>query len=388
MRILFFTLIKITSFEESGIYSDMVREFVKNGHHIDYFFPNTKSFTKKENNYSLNSIKINLQVQKTSNFFLKFLSYQLLDYKFSNLIKKSKNHYDLLILATPSIFQSRTIKNYRLRYLNSKILLLLKDIFPDNALDLGILNKNFPKLFLYNYFKSIEFKLYKSVNKIGVMTYLNKVYIEGRFPFLKDKLFISPNSIEYYEVKRLTNRESLGLPLNKTIMVFVGNIGLPQDPIFFRKIIESSPDEIFFVIIGTGTGFIHFKGIKNDKLLLINENLSQNLIDQYLINSDYGLIILNHNFHVPNFPSKILTYLNSKLPIIAFTNSFNDLKLMASNSDGWITFFESKIDNYLWEKIKESLFNRAKIPYLSNNDYDFSVKKQVESIIDKFNFHK
>ncbi len=388
MRILFFTLIKITSVEESGIYSDMVREFIKNGHHIDYFFPYSKTFSKKDNYYSLNSIKINFQVQKTSNFFLKYFSYQLLDYKFSNIIKKSKKHYDLLILATPSIFQSRTIKTYRQRYLNSQILLLLKDIFPDNALDLGILSKKFPKILLYNYFKYIESKLYKNVDKIGVMTYLNKIYIEDKFPLLKEKLFISPNSIEYYEVKRLTNRKSLGLPLNKTIIIYVGNVGLPQDPIFFKKLIETSPDEIFFVIIGTGTGFIHFKGIKNDKLLLINENINQNLIDQYLIHSDYGLIILNNNFHVPNFPSKILTYLNSKLPIIAFTNSFNDLKFLASNSNGWITFFESKIDNSLWVKIKESYHNRGKIPYLSNSIYDFNVKKQVEVIIDKFNLNK
>ncbi len=330
MRIFFFTLVKMTSINDSGIYADMVKEFIKKGNQVDYYFPSDKHFCQTGNNFSLNSILINQKVQKTNNFLLKFIAYLLIDYKLSRVIKKSTEKFDLLILATPSIFQLRIIRNFKSKNKNSKILLLLKDIFPDNAMDLGLLENKFPKSIIYKYFKLIEKRLYSLVDKIGVMTKYNKEYIESNHQDIKSKLFISPNSIYPYVIPKLKSRKDLNLP-NNILITFVGNIGLPQDPIFLRNLINSSPENITYLIIGTGSKAYLLKDVPNEKVIFINENLNKEVLDQYLINSDFGLITLNSNFKVPNFPSKLLSYLNANLPIIAFTNYYNDLKELISN---------------------------------------------------------
>ena len=156
MRILFYTLVKVHSLDDRGIYSDMIDEFVKRGHQVDYYFPSIESFTLKGDNYSLNSIKLKQESQKNNNFFIKFLSYLIQDYKFSKIIKSLSNQYNLFIIATPSIFQSKVVKVFKSKNTHSKVLLLLKDIFPDNAFDLGFFRKKFPLNYLFNYLKKIE----------------------------------------------------------------------------------------------------------------------------------------------------------------------------------------------------------------------------------------
>jgi hypothetical protein len=383
MRILFFTLVKITSTSDSGIYADMVKEFISRGHHVDYYFPLEKEFYKSGKNLSLNSLHVSSKVQKTNNFFIKFLTYLLIDYKLSRVINKSNEHYDLLIIATPSIFQTKILNSFKAKYPHSKVLLLLKDIFPDNALDLTILDKKFPKFILYKYFKFIERKIYSLVDKIGVMSIYNKDYIEVNNPEVKEKLFISPNSIYPYIIPKSKTREDLNLPQN-IIITFIGNIGLPQDPYFLRDLILFSPQKVTFLIIGAGSKDYLFKDLPTDKLIFINGNLDKKLLDQYIINSDFGLILLNHKFKVPNFPSKLLSYLNANIPVISLTNEFNDIKELV---------FKGSIIGY-WRNssnLKESLELLKNLKPKNNDSIihtefeNYNVIKQIDFILKSLN---
>ncbi len=380
MRILFFTLKKIISLNDKNIYSDMINEFIKRGHKVDYYFPNEKEFILNNDNFSLNSILIKNKIQKTKNFSLKLFSYILLEFKFVNIILKTKNNYDLLVIVTPSIFQTKIIKTFKNRFPNSKTLLLLKDIFPDNALNLGILNMHFPFIFLYKYFRSIEKKLYNLIDKIGVMTELNRTYILSKYPNLVNKIFISYNSIKFYEIKKNKLRSDLGLPDDKIILIFIGNLGLPQDPLLFKKLIMNSPKNIFYAVIGVGSQEVELSKINSKNFLFINKLFDQDTIDQYLINSDYGLVLLNSKFKVPNFPSKITSYLNANLPLIAITNEFNDLKNLIETKLIVGKWFHNIPINFL--KIIEFLRNLSPKQNLSNHQVLnlYNVEEQIEEI--------
>jgi glycosyltransferase involved in cell wall biosynthesis len=385
MRILFFTLVKMISMEDRGIYSDMVKEFVKKGHHVDYHFPYGKNFSLEGDKYSLNGIKINFKIQKTNNFISKYFSYKRLESLFSKIIIKSKFDYNLLIIVTPSIFQTRVVKVFKKKYINAKTLLLLKDIFPDNALDLGILSLKFPRNIIYKIFKATETRLYELVDKIGCMTELNSQYLVLNNYKVKDKVFISPNSINPYKIKLNLTRSDLGLPADKIIVTFVGNLGLPQNPIFIRKLIDLSPPSILFLVIGDGSLIAPLINIEIHKLRFINKILSQDEIDQYLINSDYGLVVLSAMFKIPNFPSKILSYLNANIPLLAFTNEFNDLKYLITNGEIVGHWQNSGM-------LKESLQllgNLTKFTFKKNNKIihpifkNFHIVNQVNEIIEK-----
>jgi glycosyltransferase involved in cell wall biosynthesis len=285
----------------------MINEFIKKGHPVDYYFPFQNHFSSKGDLHTFTSIKIKGKLEKTNNFVLKFMLYKFLEFQFSKVITKTQTNYDLLIIVTPSIFQTKILRKFKKKFPQSKTLLLLKDIFPDNALDLGILNKKFPLIIAYKYFKKIEKKLYHLVDKIGVMTELNRQYILLKNPSLNHKIFVSPNSAYSYEITKKKSRSDLNLPDN-VLITFIGNIGVPQDPYFLLNLIKFSPKNFSFLIIGTGAKDYLFSNFQNDKVIFVNKVFTQEDIDQYLINSDYGLVLLNYSFNVPNFPSKILSY--------------------------------------------------------------------------------
>jgi hypothetical protein len=372
MKILFFSLIPVHTLVEKGIYADMINEFNEQGDSVDYYFPSNKPYFSQEKNVTFNSIDINENPQKQTNFIKKFFLYLEIEKKFSQLIKQSKKNYDVLIIVTPSIFQLKFLHAFRNKNQGAKVVLLLKDIFPDNAIDLGILKNRFPMNILIYYFKKLEKKLYNQVDHIGCMTPLNIKYISNKHKNLTNKLFLSPNSIKPYEIPVKETRNSLGLPLDKTILIFVGNIGLPQDPEFIKKVLTNMNDNYYFIFIGKGS---HYTKIPlQSNILIINNQISQEIIDQYLINSDFGLIFLSNQFSIPNFPSKILNYINARLPILSFTNNFNDLNYQYLNRT-----------IYLWNQSVESNI-------IKNNDihliYSKPNKKVFDDQIEEFNVSK
>ncbi len=370
MKILFFSLLPIYSLKNKGIYADMISEFYNQGDSVDYFFPSEKFYFKNEGTCTFNSIKTDINPQKQSNFIIKFIIYLYLELKFSNIIKRKKNNYDALILTTPSIFQLKIIRSFKKKNKNSKIFLLLKDIFPDNAINLGVLSNSFPLNILVYIFNLLEKKLFNNVDFIGCMSTLNIDFISRKYPTFKNKLFLSPNSQKPYKIQKLKSRKDLNLPEDKKICIFIGNIGLPQDPQLISSFIKNAPSNFYIILIGNGAKF-SFNYHSN--LLVINKFISQDEIDQYLINSDYGLIFLSYKFKVPNFPSKLLSYFNANIDVIAFTNFYNDLN----------PYFKQSFPTTVFWNNSEKIFyeNLFLFPSLKSNQKDqFLVKNQITTI--------
>jgi glycosyltransferase involved in cell wall biosynthesis len=357
----------------------MINEFIKKGHPVDYYFPFQNHFSSKGDLHTFTSIKIKGKLEKTNNFVLKFMLYKFLEFQFSKVITKTQTNYDLLIIVTPSIFQTKILRKFKKKFPQAKTLLLLKDIFPDNALDLGILNKKFPLIIAYKYFKKIEKKLYHLVDKIGVMTELNRQYILLKNPSLNHKIFVSPNSAYSYEITKKKSRSDLNLPDN-VLITFIGNIGVPQDPYFLLNLIKFSPKNFSFLIIGTGAKDYLFSNFQNDKVIFVNKVFTQEDIDQYLINSDYGLVLLNYSFNVPNFPSKILSYLNANLPILAFTNEYNDLKELIYSKQFFGEWYRS--NNLELSSFNFKLLSKKGLNFSQKKKYE--VEEQINNIISLF----
>jgi hypothetical protein len=55
--------------------------------------------------------------------------------------------------------------------------------------------------------------------------------------------------------------------------------------------------------------------------------LPKNDYDKLLAACDVGLIFLNKNFTIPNYPSRLLSYLEMKIPVIAATDPNSDIGL-------------------------------------------------------------
>ena len=87
---------------------------------------------------------------------------------------------------------------------------------------------------------------------------------------------------------------------------------------------------------------------------------------------DIGLIFLDHRFTIPNFPSRLLSYLENKIPIIAATDVNSDLgRIAEENGFGYwcesvkAQAFTELVDKMLQSDIKQ--MGEKGFEYLSKN---------------------
>tara|TARA_X000000368_G_scaffold415515_1_gene407416 strand:+ start:433 stop:1647 length:1215 start_codon:yes stop_codon:yes gene_type:complete len=398
-NIIFISLINIKSnISERGLYNDLLREFRNNHHNLTVVSPLERRERKPTEFFvedGVNYIKIKtLNIQKT-NFIEKGIGTILIEYQFLRAIKRfTKNlKFDLVLYSTPPVTLYKPLSFIKKRD-KAISYLLLKDIFPQNVLDLGLLSK---KNLIYKFFKHKEKSLYKISDWIGCMSTANVDYMKRNNPEIKNKLEINPNSIE--PIKLMNKRDGKSflfnfykIPKNLTVFLFSGNIGKPQGMDNLLKILKlfKKNKKVFFLIIGDGTESVKVnKFIIKEKInnSLYKSSVNRKFFDKILAGCDVGLISLDFRFTFPNFPSRLLSYLENKMPVISITDNISDLGdiLVKYNCGVKITkdnFSDSKklIEPYINDK--DLLYNHG------NNGYNllikkFNVKESYKKIIDK-----
>ena len=388
-RILFLTLGKINSTKDSGIYSDLAEELSKHAH-ITILCPHErrygyKSLLIKEENVTIYQ-QLTPNIQKTKKIEKIFSTFLMEYFMIYTLVRKLRLYnFELLLVSTPPIFLNKFFRVFKIFNPGAKIYLLLKDIYPQNAVDIGLMSKN---SFLYKYSRKVEQKIYKIVDRIGCMSRANMDYIATHNSEIIQKLELNPNSInlEKYPTKGRTQIEAIPTSLK---LIYGGNLGKPQDASLICEFILKLEqlENVEFTICGTGTeyfkikDFIYRNGVQKTTLLT---NLKKSDYFKLLEKSDLGLIFLDNNFTIPNYPSRIIDYIRYELTIVSITDSITDItELIESNKLGYcFTNSKSQIAKAInqIEKIKE---NRDRNKYngeLILNKY-FNVKDSTNKIL-------
>ena len=351
MNVLFLTLVEFDTIQEHNIYSDLLREFVKNGHEVYVISPSEKRENKpthvvKEDHATILRLQIG-NTQKT-NIIEKGISTLLIEPQFKAGIKKyfSDVKFDLVLYSTPPITLVSAVEYVKKRD-GAKTYLLLKDIFPQNAVDIGIMSKSRLKGLLYKHFRRQEKKLYRISDRIGCMSQANVDYVLKHNPELDPKIVeVCPNSIDVIDKSvdaetRKQIREKYGIPLDKKVFVYGGNLGKPQGVPFLIECLKKceSITDAFFLIVGDGTeyglleNYVETEKPKNAKLM---KRLPKEDYDTMVGACDVGLIFLDYRFTIPNFPSRLLAYMQAKLPVLAATDPNTDIgKAIVDGGFGW-----------------------------------------------------
>jgi len=386
MNILFLTLLEMdVSSKQGGLYTDLVKEFLKNGHYIYAINPNISPDPASKSN-SKNIIKqdkltlVNLNVKNhlLNGPIKKGVHRLLIGRKYLFAIKKFFEHikFDLVLYSTPPITFNAIIK-YLKKKDQTKSYLMLKDIFPQNALDLKMLHTTGLSGFIYRYFLKIEKDLYNISDYIGCMSPANVEYLKKNYQLNHKTVEILPNTItpsppiEKHPQLINTIRQQYGLPLDKKILVYGGNLGKPQGIDFLNKCcMECNNDSFYFVIAGSGTETYKIQEMvsKNTKG---NVNFLGNLpmaeFERLLLACDLGLIFLDHRFTIPNFPSRLLSYMQAQLPILAVTDPVTDLGRIIVDSklgywceSGQIDHFNQTLNRVILENNLPSIGKNAR----------------------------
>ena len=348
MNILFLTMSSgMQSIETSGIYTDLMRKFRDKGHEVYIIYPRERKLglpteLKEENHVHTLGVKT-LNVTKT-NVIEKGIGQLLLESQFKTALKRyfADVKFDVILYSTPPVTFTKVIKYVKKQNPQAMSYLMLKDIFPQNAVDLGMLSKKGLKGLLYRSFRNKEKELYRVSDYIGCMSPANVKFLLKHNPEVNPAIVeIAPNSYDVpknvHQVDTKEIREKYGLPVDKPVFIYGGNMGKPQGIPFFIECMNAVKDrkDCHFVVVGDGTEYPKLgawvKMVKPQAVSVFRK-LPKADYDALASACDVGLIFLDYRFTIPNYPSRLLPYLMEKKPIIAATDPNCDTGILAEEN--------------------------------------------------------
>jgi len=327
-----------------NMYTTLVEEFVNHGHEVTVLAPG-----KDETGvYVENTIPV-LRVQtlpiKNAPNYLKGISNVLLPYQFERALNKfyKGKSFELIISPTPPITLVDLAAKLKRRF-GAKFYLILRDIFPQNAVDLGFMKKGG---LLHHYFQRKERKLYEEADFIGCMSQGNIDYLKKHNPEVStDKLVELKNYQKPYKgfgSNIALLKEKYGIA-GKFVVVFGGNMGKPQQLENVLELAESvlQFSDIVFLLLGEGVQMnkievnAKIKGLTN---INIQRTIPKQEYQDLLSVCDVGLISLHKDFTIPNIPSKALDYFNVGIPVLASLDRATDFgKILDEEQCGLWTY--------------------------------------------------
>lgn len=217
----------------------------------------------------------------------------------------------------------------------TRFLFNVQDIFPQNAIDLGILRN----ILLISFFRWIERFIYKHADIVTAHSKSNLDLLVSANPDLAGKFTVLHNWIDInpFSTTRGKNFRQLFDLQGKFVAVFAGVLGPSQAVHMLVEVAGRIRDlhDFVFLVVGDGTEkkraeeLALSRGLKN---ILFKPFISQDDYPDLLSSSDVGLICLSSAVKTPVIPGKILGYMVAHLPVAAFVNAESDVHPLVADA--------------------------------------------------------
>ena len=233
---------------------------------------------------------------------------------------------DLIIFYSPTIFFGALVRRLKMHW-GCPAYLILRDIFPQWAVDSGILKKGL----VWRYFRRREVEQYGIADFIGVESPANLKYFIDNFQSRPYRLEVLYNwaSREDTRFQASGYRQRLGLD-GKVVFVYGGNLGVVQDLDNFVRLADrlKAHKEIHILLVGEGSELSRLEKLiaqRNLSNIQILGTLPREHYMSMVAEADVGLISLDRRLKTHNLTGKLLGYLQSGKPVLASVNPGNDL---------------------------------------------------------------
>jgi len=336
----------------SHLMHEFVEELKKRGHEITVIttFPQDDLTKKGSNkNYKTLSSEEGVEVIRVKtlplykiNYLIRGVIQLMLPLIFYQAARKfiSKKP-DAIIVYSPPLTLG-LVAVWLSKYYSAKTILNIHDIFPQNAIDLGILKNKI----LIKFFEYIEKWLYKKVDLITVHSPGNKQFLIENKQLLPEQIKVVHNWVDYdffskavrgYEFRKKYNVDS------KLVILFAGILGPAQGLDVIIEIAEKIENKSMahFLFVGDGTEKKKLEDIAaNFKLSNVSFHpfVSKEEYASLLKDVDVGLVSLNADNKTPVVPGKLLGYMASELPVLAVLNKESDCHKIIRQSECGFSF--------------------------------------------------
>jgi glycosyltransferase involved in cell wall biosynthesis len=309
---------------------DLSREFARQGHQLTVMLPasDQQQAWQLETVDGVEVLRLKAPRTKDINYIQRTLAELWMPFAMRRSLAKSpvKNRsWDGVIWYAPSIFHG-PLASFLKRQSHCKGYLIIRDIFPEWAADMGLMGRGLP----FRFFQAIARYQYAVADVIGIQTAGNSSYFTAwrekpgrQLEVLQNWLGPAPKS---ECAIRLADTPLRG----RKVFVYAGNMGVAQGMDVLLQLAErlASQQDLGFLFVGRGSEVgrlkeaVKAKGLNN---VLFFDEIHPDEIPGLYAQCHVGLVALDPRHKTHNIPGKFLTYMQSGLPVLAQVNEGNDL---------------------------------------------------------------
>jgi glycosyltransferase involved in cell wall biosynthesis len=340
---------------------DLARQFAALGHRPVVIVPSSTSAKPwtVERLDGIEVLRVAAPPTRAASFVRRALAEMWLPFAMYRNIRKSpfrRAQWDIVAWYSPPIFFGPLI--WKLRYNSgARTYLILRDIFPEWAVDLGLVRKG-P---VYLVFKAVAAFQYAVSEVIGVQTPSNLAYL-SRWASPRRRVEVLHNWLA------VTPDIGCSIAIGKTalagrkIFVYIGNMGVAQGMDIFIELIQSlrHREDIGFLFVGRGSEFPKLEAEKTSRELnnaLFFDEIDSSEIPGLLAQCQVGLVALHPDHRTHNIPGKFVSYVHYGLPVLARVNAGTDLERIIEEEGVGKVYAGNSVDEL--KRLAEQLADNA-----------------------------
>ncbi len=290
-----------------------------------------RDFKEFETEDGINIIRVKTLPHHNVNYLVRGLSQLLMPVQFLFKLRKYKIKPDAVVVYSPPL--PLALVGSWLRRKGARNLLNVQDLFPQNAIDLGILTSNIQ----IKFFQAIERYAYQTADVVTVHSEGNRKMVLQQHPDLGSKLQLLHNwvDIDHHSYQdespsrmQVDFRKKWNIK-QKHIAVFAGVMGPSQYLELILGVAERLQDQkdLLFLLVGDGKEKEKLQSLAKEKNLnnvQFEGFISRDVYPDLLKVCSIGLVCLSPQNKTPVVPGKILGHMASGLPVVAFLHTASD----------------------------------------------------------------
>ena len=295
-----------------------------------------KNFDEIEVEDGITVIRVKTLPHHNVNYVVRGLAQLLMPVQFLLKLRRHRIRPEAVVVYSPPL--PLALVGSWLRRQGVRNLLNVQDLFPQNAIDLGILSSPMQ----IKFFQALERYAYRTAYVVTVHSEGNRKMLLKQNPDIASHLRILHNwvDVEHHTVDEhdpahpgasrpaVDFREKWGIR-QKHVAVFAGVMGPSQYLELVLAIAERMQDQtgLLFLLVGDGKEKEKLQQLARDKKLSnvqFEGFISRDTYPDLLNACTIGLVCLSPQNQTPVVPGKILGHMAAGLPVVAFLHTASD----------------------------------------------------------------
>jgi glycosyltransferase involved in cell wall biosynthesis len=309
---------------------DLARAMVADGHQVTVLVPDPQatSSCRIEDWHGVTVARLRSGQSKGVSYVRRFFAELSMPYRMWRGWRRgplANSRFDGIVFYSPNIFLTPLVERLA-RQSDARRYLIIRDHFPEWALDMGILRMG-PA---YRLLRHIARRQFAASDVIGVQTSGNFAYLEGAPVRTGQRREVLHNWLARRPVGPCSIDVARTPLAGRRIFLYAGNIGIAQGMDIILDVAAKLTDrpDIGFLLVGRGDDFARLAARADAERLdnvLFHGEIDPDEVPGLCAQASVGLVLLDPRHRTHNIPGKFLTYMAAGLPVLAIVNSGNDI---------------------------------------------------------------